>query len=77
MCIRDRTGTVGAYTCLYLKENGYSVIAVGHRLSDNDFFALHGMEYYSVDVRNMQDFLKLPKDDIMPLFISMVCCQQE
>lgn len=55
------TGTVGAYTCLYLKEKGYSVVAVGHRLTDNGFFAMYGMEYYSVDVCNKQDFLKLPK----------------
>lgn len=58
------TGTVGAYTCLYLKEKGYSVVAVGHRLTDNGFFALHGMEYYSVDVCNKQDFSKLPKEGI-------------
>ncbi len=58
------TGTVGAYTCLYLKEKGYNVIAVGHRQSDNGFFALHDMDYYSVDVRNKQDFQKLPKSDI-------------
>ncbi len=58
------TGTVGAYTCLYLKDKGYEVIAVGHRQSDNGFFALHGMDYYSVDVRNKQDFQKLPKTGI-------------
>ena len=34
------TGTVGAYTCIYLKERGYDVIAVGHRKDDNGFFAV-------------------------------------
>lgn len=59
------TGTVGAYTCLHLKSLGYSsVVAIGHRTSDNGFFALHGMEYYSVDVCNKSDFLKLPTDNI-------------
>ena len=33
------TGTVGAYACLYLKEKGYRVTAVGHRKDDNGFFA--------------------------------------
>ena len=52
------TGTVGAYTCIYLKERGYDVIAVGHRKDDNGFFALHDMKYYSVDICNQDDFNK-------------------
>lgn len=58
------TGTVGAYTCLYLVENSYNVIAVGSRISDNDFFKSYGIEYISVDVRNSSDFDKLPYHDI-------------
>ena len=54
------TGTVGAYTCIYLKERGYDVIAVGRRKDDNGFFALHDMKYYSVDICNQDDFNKLP-----------------
>lgn len=58
------TGTVGAYTCLYLVENAYNVIAVGSRFSDNGFFNSYGIEYISVDVRNYSDFDKLPYHDI-------------
>lgn len=54
------TGTVGAYTCMYLAKQGYEVIAVGYRKSDNGFFAEHGMSYYSVDIRNPLDFNILP-----------------
>lgn len=54
------TGTVGAYTCIYLKERGYDVIAVGRRKDDNGFFALHDMKYYSVDICNQDDFNKFP-----------------
>ena len=54
------TSTVGAYTCIYLKERGDDVIAVGHRKDDNGFFALHDMKYYSVDICNQDDFNKLP-----------------
>ena len=54
------TGTVGAYTCMYLAERGYEVIAVGHRKSDNGFFAEHGMSYYSVDISNPSVFDVLP-----------------
>lgn len=56
------TGTVGAYTCMYLVERGYKVIAVGHRKSDNGFFAEHGMSYYSVDISTLSDFDILPTD---------------
>lgn len=58
------TGTVGAYTCVYLAEHSYNVIAVGGRNTDNGFFADYGIEYYSVDIRNKQDFNKLPTHDI-------------
>lgn len=34
------TGTVGAYTSLFLKDLGYDVIAVGRRKSDNNFFRI-------------------------------------
>ena len=33
------TGSVGVYSALTLKEAGYEVIALGHRKSDNGFFA--------------------------------------
>ena len=58
------TGAVGAYTCLHLIACGYLVIAVGHRHSDNGFFAENGISYYSVDVSQLLDFDKLPKSDI-------------
>ena len=47
------TGKVGCYTTLYLKEKGYTVIAVGKRKSDNGFFADNGIHYESVDIMNM------------------------
>lgn len=58
------TGTVGAYTCLYLRKLGYSLVAVGHRKTDNGFFSLYGIEYISVDVRNREEFQKLPLEDV-------------
>ena len=58
------TGTVGAYTCLYLIEHSYNVIAVGSRSTDHGFFEDYGIKYYSVDVRNESEFTKLPYQDI-------------
>jgi UDP-glucose 4-epimerase len=58
------TGTVGAYTALYLKEMGYDVIASGRRKSDNSFFAQHGIRYISVDVSVKDHFDRLPYDAV-------------
>ena len=56
------TGTVGAYACLYLKEKGYRVTAVGHRRDDNGFFADYGIPYYSADISRKEDFDNLPDE---------------
>ena len=37
------TGNLGAYISVHMKEQGYDVIAVGHRKNDNNFFADRGM----------------------------------
>lgn len=58
------TGHIGTYTAIHLKELGYNVYAVGHRESDNGFFAEHDMEYFSVDITREEDFDKLPQKDI-------------
>lgn len=58
------TGTVGAYTCMYLKKCGYEVIAVGHRHSDNGFFKDNGMTYISLDIQFKDNFDKLPLKNI-------------
>lgn len=53
------TGNLGAYISVKLKNDGYNVIAVGHRKDDNDFFATNGMTYYSVDINRGEDFDKI------------------
>lgn len=58
------TGNLGAHISLHLKEKGYDVIAVGHRKSDNGFFADYEIPYYSVDVENPIDFEQLPQSGI-------------
>ena len=58
------TGNLGAPIAVYLKENGYDVIAVGHRTSDNGFFGEIGIPYYSVNIEREEDFNKLPTKDI-------------
>ena len=58
------TGNLGAYISMHLKSQGYNIIAVGHRKNDNNFFADHGMTYYSVDIKDPNAFKILPSDDI-------------
>lgn len=58
------TGHLGTHIAVHLKSLGYEVFAVGHRKNDNGFFAERGMEYFSVDISNKDDFSKLPEKDI-------------
>ena len=58
------TGTLGAYISLHFNKLGYKVIAVGHRKSDNGFFADYDIPYYSVDIANPEDFKHLPTENI-------------
>ena len=58
------TGTVGAYACLQLKEDGFAVTAAGGRKTDNGFFAQYGIPYVSVDVRSASAFDVLPQNNV-------------
>lgn len=58
------TGTLGAYISLHFHKLGYRVLAVGHRKSDNGFFADYNIPYYSVDISEKSDFKNLPTENI-------------
>jgi UDP-glucose 4-epimerase len=58
------TGTLGAPISIHLKGLGYDVTAVGHRKSDNGFFADHDIEYLSADISVKSDFDKLPQENV-------------
>lgn len=43
IAILGATGGIGAYTALHLAQTGlYGIVAIGHRNSDNGFFAKYG-----------------------------------
>jgi len=58
------TGTVGAYLSMDLYEQGYQVIAIGHRPFDNGFFTQYDIPYYSVDITKKETFGCLPNKNI-------------
>ena len=58
------TGNLGAYISMKLKEDGYNVIAVGGRKSDNGFFQSKGMTYYSVNIKKPEEFDKIQVGDV-------------
>ena len=58
------TGNLGANIAVFLKEQGYDVLAVSRRANDNGFFATKGIRYLSVDIKQRSDFNKLPQNDI-------------
>ena len=58
------TGKVGCYSALHLRKVGFDVIAVGHRPSDNGFFADHDIPYFSVDILDESSYSVLPQNDV-------------
>jgi UDP-glucose 4-epimerase len=57
------TGHLGAYTSLHLKSIGYDVVAVGHRMSDNGFFATKSIKYIGgFSLESTESFSLLPTD---------------
>ena len=64
LVIFGATGTLGAPIATYLHEKGYEIIAVGHRKSDNNYYEDLGIQYYSVNIENPNDFEKLPQENI-------------
>lgn len=58
------TGTIGTYLISDLLAQQFQVIAVGHRLLDNGYFASIHVPYYAVDITQKEDFNRLPNDDI-------------
>lgn len=57
------TGHLGAYTALHLKNCGYEIVAVGHRASDNGFFASKDIRYIgNFALENEKSYFNLPKD---------------
>ena len=48
---------------MHMKSKGYDVVAVGGRKDDHNFFADHGMRYYSVNIKDRRAFDVLPKED--------------
>lgn len=60
------TGNIGIYLADYFVKHvdlsKYEVIAIGRK--DTDIFSEIGIEYVNVDIRNAEDFRKIPSDDI-------------
>lgn len=57
------TGHLGANCAVHLKANGYNVIAVGHRVSDNGFFATKQIRYIGgFSLEDSDSYHKLPHD---------------
>ena len=62
------TGQLGCYSALALKGNGYNVVAVGRRSSDNGFFASRGIEFvggFDISKKESFDLLQNKRYDVV------------
>lgn len=58
------TGSIGIYTAVLLKQQGYDIYAVGRRKNDLGFFASYNIPYFSVDISDKEQFSILPQTDV-------------
>lgn len=58
------TGNLGVRIAVHLNKLGYDIVAVGHRRSDNGFFAELGIPYHSVDIASADQFAVLPQSGV-------------
>lgn len=58
------TGNLGAYCVVDLLSQGYDVVAVGRRNTDNGFFETVGAKYISVDLCKKDSFNTLPQQNV-------------
>lgn len=64
MIVFGATGTLGAQIAIHMRNEGYDVVAVGHRETDNGFFADFNIPYFSCDISERESFLKLPQKGV-------------
>ncbi len=54
------TGTLGLPICRHLNEQGYDVLAVGHKVSGKELFSKLCIDYTQLDIANIETFKVLP-----------------
>lgn len=62
------TGQLGCYSALALKDEGYDVVAVGRRNSDNGFFATKGIKFvggFDISKKDLFELLPNEKYDVV------------
>ncbi len=58
------TGTLGLPICRHLNEQGYDVLAVGHKVSGKELFSKLCIDYTQLDIANIDTFKVLPEYDV-------------
>lgn len=58
------TGYVGRYLSIYLKENGYDVLALGRSKKVSEFFKDNGVPFQQFDITDKNDYEKLPTKNV-------------
>lgn len=70
------TGYVGRYLSIYLKEQGYDVLALGRSAKVQSFFEENGVKFQHFDIKNEKDFDNLPTEGVEAI-INLAACLAE
>lgn len=62
--VSGATENLGTYSAIQLKQDGYNVIGVCNRQSDNNLFSDYSIKYYSVNICDPKSFERLSDNEI-------------
>lgn len=70
------TGYVGRYLSIYLKEQGYDVLALGRSQKVQSFFEENDIPFQHFDIKNEKDFDNLPTENVEAI-VNLAACLAE
>lgn len=71
------TGYVGRYLCPYLKNKGYSVLALGRSKKGQEFLEAHDIPFQYFDLGEKEPFAKLELNEKVDAIVDLSACLAE
>lgn len=69
------TGYVGRYLSIYLKEQGYDVLALGRSKRVQQFFIQNGVNFQEFDINDEKSIVALPTENVEAVVCLAACIE--